>query len=143
VACRSQDNPRRTVPDGVPPGAANLGFRRLSCPRRLDWPPRRLDRPVLGVSARGFLITARSSAFVCSTRKSVNNNQLVPNVAINKNLSMQTVSKKITDGQLRCKIQRMHNQNRHYMLQVTNNECCNQQALQVATKTGVQVCNPF
>jgi hypothetical protein len=39
VACRSQDNPRRTVPDGVPPGAANLGFRRLSCPRRLDHPP--------------------------------------------------------------------------------------------------------
>jgi hypothetical protein len=37
VACRSQDNPRRTVP--VPPGAANLGFRRLSCPRRLDRPP--------------------------------------------------------------------------------------------------------
>jgi hypothetical protein len=26
VACRSQDNSRRTVPDGVPPGAANLGF---------------------------------------------------------------------------------------------------------------------
>jgi hypothetical protein len=26
VACRSQDNPRRTVPDGVPPGAVNLGF---------------------------------------------------------------------------------------------------------------------
>jgi hypothetical protein len=26
VACRSQDNPRRSVPDGVPPGAANLGF---------------------------------------------------------------------------------------------------------------------
>jgi hypothetical protein len=26
VACRSQDNPRRTIPDGVPPGAANLGF---------------------------------------------------------------------------------------------------------------------
>jgi hypothetical protein len=39
VACRSQDNPRRTVPDGVPPGAANLGFRRFSCPRRLDRPP--------------------------------------------------------------------------------------------------------
>jgi hypothetical protein len=38
VACRSQDNPRRTVPDGVPPVAANLGFRRLSCPRRLDRP---------------------------------------------------------------------------------------------------------
>jgi hypothetical protein len=29
------------------------------------------------------------------------------------------------------------------MLQVTNNECCNQQALQVATKIGVQVCNLF
>jgi hypothetical protein len=39
VACRSQDNPRRTVPDGVPHGVANLGFRRLSCPRRLDRPP--------------------------------------------------------------------------------------------------------
>jgi hypothetical protein len=26
VACRSSDNPRRTVPDGVPPGAANVGF---------------------------------------------------------------------------------------------------------------------
>jgi hypothetical protein len=38
VAYQSQDNPRRTVPDGVPPGAANLGFRRLSCPRRLDRP---------------------------------------------------------------------------------------------------------
>jgi hypothetical protein len=50
-------------------------------------------------------------------------------------------NKKITDGQTRCKIQRMHNQNRHYMLQVTNNECCNHQSLQVATKTGLQVCN--
>jgi hypothetical protein len=39
VAYRSQDNPRRTVPDGVPPGAANLGFQRSSCPRRLDRPP--------------------------------------------------------------------------------------------------------
>jgi hypothetical protein len=39
VACRSQDNPRRTVADGVPPGVANLGFRRSSCPRRLDRPP--------------------------------------------------------------------------------------------------------
>jgi hypothetical protein len=39
VACRSQDNPRRTVPDGVPPGAANLGFRRLSSPKLLDRPP--------------------------------------------------------------------------------------------------------
>jgi hypothetical protein len=38
VARRSQDNPRRTVPDGVPPGATNLGFRRASCPRRLDHP---------------------------------------------------------------------------------------------------------
>jgi hypothetical protein len=26
VACRSHNNPRRTVPDGVPPGAANLDF---------------------------------------------------------------------------------------------------------------------
>jgi hypothetical protein len=26
VAYRSQNNPRRTVPDGVPPGAVNLGF---------------------------------------------------------------------------------------------------------------------
>jgi hypothetical protein len=65
VACRSQDNPRRTVPDGVPPGVGNLGFRRASCPRRLD-------RPVLGGSASGFPMTARSSTFVCSTEKSVN-----------------------------------------------------------------------
>jgi hypothetical protein len=79
VACRSQDNPRRTVPDGVPPGAANLGFRRSSCPRRLDRPPRRLDRPprrldrsVLGSSTSEFPTTARSSALVCLTRKSVN-----------------------------------------------------------------------
>jgi hypothetical protein len=72
VACRSQDNPRHIVPDGVPPGAANLGFRRASCPRRLDRPPRRLDRPVLGGSVSGFPTTARSSAFLCSTEKSVN-----------------------------------------------------------------------
>jgi hypothetical protein len=39
VACRSQHNPRRIVPDGVPPGAANLGFRRLFYPRWLDRPP--------------------------------------------------------------------------------------------------------
>jgi hypothetical protein len=39
VACRSEDNPRRTVPDGVPPGATNLGFGRASCPRRFDQPP--------------------------------------------------------------------------------------------------------
>jgi hypothetical protein len=39
VAYRSQDNLRRTVPDGVPPGAANLGFQPLSCPKRLDLPP--------------------------------------------------------------------------------------------------------
>jgi hypothetical protein len=26
VACQSLDNPRYTVHDGVPPGAANLGF---------------------------------------------------------------------------------------------------------------------
>jgi hypothetical protein len=38
VAYRSQDNPRRIVPDGVPPGAVNLDFRRFSCPRRLDRP---------------------------------------------------------------------------------------------------------
>jgi hypothetical protein len=66
AACRSQDNPRRTVPDEVLPGAASLGFRRASCPR---W----LDRPVLGGSTSGFPTTARSSAFVCSTEKSVNN----------------------------------------------------------------------
>jgi hypothetical protein len=40
VAYRSQDNPGRTVPDGVPLGAVNLGFRRLSYPRRLDRPTR-------------------------------------------------------------------------------------------------------
>jgi hypothetical protein len=62
VPCRSQDNPRRTVPDGVPPGAANLSFRCSSCPRRLD-------RPVLGSSASGFPTTARASAFVCSSGK--------------------------------------------------------------------------
>jgi hypothetical protein len=72
VAYRSQDNPRCTVPDGVPPGVANLGFRCASCPRRLDRHPRQLDRPVLGGSASGFLTTAQSSAFVCSTEKSVN-----------------------------------------------------------------------
>jgi hypothetical protein len=38
VACRSQDKLRCVVPDGVPPGAANLGFRRLSYPRQLDRP---------------------------------------------------------------------------------------------------------
>jgi hypothetical protein len=38
VACRSQDNPRHTVLDGIPLGAANLGFRRASYPRRLDHP---------------------------------------------------------------------------------------------------------
>jgi hypothetical protein len=38
VACRSQDKLRHVIPDGVPPGAANLGFRRLSYPRRLDRP---------------------------------------------------------------------------------------------------------
>jgi hypothetical protein len=38
VAYRSQNNLRHTIPDGVPPGAANLGFRRSSCPRRLDPP---------------------------------------------------------------------------------------------------------
>jgi hypothetical protein len=73
VACRSQNNPRRTVPDRVPPRAVNLGFRRPSCPRRLDRPlPRRLDRPVLGSSASGFPTTAWSSAFMRSTEKSVN-----------------------------------------------------------------------
>jgi hypothetical protein len=72
VACRSQDNPRRTIPDEVPPGAANLGFRRASCPRRLDRPPKRLDRPMLGGSTSGFPMTARSSAFMCSPEKSVN-----------------------------------------------------------------------
>jgi hypothetical protein len=69
VACRSQDNPTRTVPDGVPPGAVNLDFRRASYPRRLDRPPRRLDRPVLGGSASGFPTIARASAFVCLTEK--------------------------------------------------------------------------
>jgi hypothetical protein len=72
VACRSQDNPRHIVPDGVPLGVANLGFRRASCPRQLDRPPRRLDRPVLGGSASGFPTTARSSAFMCLIEKSVN-----------------------------------------------------------------------
>jgi hypothetical protein len=62
VACRSQDNSRCTVPDGVTPRAANLGFRRASCPRRLA-------QPVLGGSASEFSTTARSSAFVCSTEK--------------------------------------------------------------------------
>jgi hypothetical protein len=65
VACRYQDNPRRIVPDGVLPRAANLGFRRATRPRRLD-------RPVLGGSASGFPTTARASTFVCSTEKSVN-----------------------------------------------------------------------
>jgi hypothetical protein len=65
VACRSQNNPRRPVRDGVPLGAANLGFWRSSCPKRLD-------RPVLGSSTSGFPMTTRSSAFVCSTMKSVN-----------------------------------------------------------------------
>jgi hypothetical protein len=65
VACRSQNNPRCIVSHGVPPGAANLGFGRASCPRRLD-------RPVLGGSASGFLMTTRSSAFVCLAEKSVN-----------------------------------------------------------------------
>jgi hypothetical protein len=40
VAYRSLDNHGRIVPNGVPPGAANLGFRRLSYPRRLDRPTR-------------------------------------------------------------------------------------------------------
>jgi hypothetical protein len=31
--------------------------------------------------------------------------------------------------------------NWHYMLQATNKECCNQQALQVATKTVTLVCD--
>jgi hypothetical protein len=39
VAGRSQDNPRRTVPDRVPPRAVNLGFRCASYPRWLDRPP--------------------------------------------------------------------------------------------------------
>jgi hypothetical protein len=26
VACKSQNNPRCTAPNGVPPGAVNLGF---------------------------------------------------------------------------------------------------------------------
>jgi hypothetical protein len=72
VACRSQNNPRHTIRDGVPLEAANLGFWRSSCPRRLYWPPRRLDRPVLGSSTSGFPMTVRSSSFVCSTEKSVN-----------------------------------------------------------------------
>jgi hypothetical protein len=37
-----------------------------------DRPPRRLDQPVLGGLASGFPTTARSSAFLCSTEKSVN-----------------------------------------------------------------------
>jgi hypothetical protein len=71
---RSQNNPRRTVPDGVPPGAANLGFSAffLSKAVRPPLPPRRLDRPVLGSSASGFPTTAQSSALVCLTGKSVN-----------------------------------------------------------------------
>jgi hypothetical protein len=54
VACRSQNNPRRTVPDGVPPGAANLGFRRFFLSKAV--------RPAV-------LTTARSSVFVRSTEK--------------------------------------------------------------------------
>jgi hypothetical protein len=36
VACRPQSNPRRTVPDGVPPGSVNLGFRRRPYLRQSD-----------------------------------------------------------------------------------------------------------
>jgi hypothetical protein len=72
VACRSQDNPRHTVPDGVPPRAANLGFSTCLLSKAVRPTPRRLDRPVLGGSASGFLTTTRASAFVCLTGKSVN-----------------------------------------------------------------------
>jgi hypothetical protein len=75
VACRSQDNPRRTVPTGSLLGAANLGFRLASRPRWLDRPPKRLDRHVLGGSVSGFPMTAISSAFVCSTGKGINRYQ--------------------------------------------------------------------
>jgi hypothetical protein len=78
VVCQSQENPRRIVPDGVPPEAANLGFQHASCPKQLDRPPRRLDRPVLGGSASGFPTTVRSSAFVCSTGKGVNTLLVTP-----------------------------------------------------------------
>jgi hypothetical protein len=73
VACPSQNNPRRVVPDGVPTGAANLGFSTCLLSKAVRPAPRWLDRPVLGGSASGFLTTARSSALVCSTGKSVNN----------------------------------------------------------------------
>jgi hypothetical protein len=39
VACRSQNNPRRTVPDGVPPGVANLGFSAFFLSKVVRQPP--------------------------------------------------------------------------------------------------------
>jgi hypothetical protein len=72
VTCRSQDNPKRTVPDRVMPGVVNIVFGDASVQGGLTDPPRRLDRPVLEVSMSGFPTTVRSSALVCSTRKNVN-----------------------------------------------------------------------
>jgi hypothetical protein len=66
VACRSQDNPKCTVPDEVPPRAAN---RRPPYPSRLDRPDKWFDWPMSGTSTSRFLMTACSSALVCSTEK--------------------------------------------------------------------------
>jgi hypothetical protein len=71
VTCRSQDNPRRTVPDGVPRSSESR-FSTCLLSKAVRPPPRRLDWHVLGGSASGFLTTAQSSAFMYLTKKSVN-----------------------------------------------------------------------
>jgi hypothetical protein len=50
VACRSQDNPRRTVPDGVPPGAANLGFSVFLLSKAVRLPPPQTVRSARAMS---------------------------------------------------------------------------------------------
>jgi hypothetical protein len=52
VAYRPQDNPRCTIPDGVPPRAAHLGFSSRFCPRRSNRPSR--PQAVRPARARGF-----------------------------------------------------------------------------------------
>lgn len=69
MACRSQNNPRLTIPDGVPPGVVDVGFRGAPVHTGLTGSPNRSDRLGTGASTRRVFYDKRDLAHSCVGQK--------------------------------------------------------------------------